>query len=34
MQDAARNDYDTRRTLEAAALSGKKKAQEDSGQWL
>ena len=31
--DAARNDYDTRRTLEAAALSGKGKAQKilDSG---
>lgn len=33
MQEAARNDYDTRRTLEAAAMSGKKKAQDilDSG---
>ena len=31
--NAARNDYDTRRTLEAAAMSGKKKAQDilDSG---
>jgi len=26
--DAARNDYDLRRTIEAAALSGKKKAQD------
>ena len=33
MQEGARNDYDTRRTLEAAAMSGKKKAQKiiDSG---
>lgn len=33
MQEGARNDYDTRRTLEAAAMSGKKKAQDilDSG---
>ena len=33
MVEGARNDYDTRRTLEAAALSGKKKAQDilDSG---
>ncbi len=33
MQEGFRNDYDARRTLEAAALSGKKKAQDilDSG---
>ena len=28
VKHAARNDYDTRRTLEAAAMSGKKKAQD------
>ena len=28
MTDAARNDYDLRRTIEAAAMSGKKKAQD------
>ena len=28
LKHAARNDYDTRRTLEAAAMSGKKKAQK------